>query len=77
MKKFSSITLALLANIMLGACSPKAQGTTDLEPPHRYTTPTGKEFPIMGWYSLLGEQVTTERYREMAQAGFNISFSHF
>ena len=29
MKKFSSITLALLAFIMLGACSPKAQGTTD------------------------------------------------
>lgn len=77
MKKFSSITLALLAFIMLGACSPKAQGTTDLETPHRYTNPTGKEFPIMGWYSLLGEQVTTERYREMAQAGFNISFSHF
>ena len=47
MKKFSSITLALLAFIMLVACSPKAQGTTDLETPHRYTNPTGKEFPIM------------------------------
>lgn len=48
-----------------------------LRQPHRYTNPTGKEFPIMAWYSLLGEQVTAEHYREMAEAGFNISFSHF
>ncbi|MBP3565209.1 MAG: beta-galactosidase [Alistipes sp.] len=52
-------------------------GTTDLATPHVYTNPTGDEFPILAWYSLLGDQVTKERYEEMAEAGFNISFSHF
>lgn len=52
-------------------------GTTDLATPHIYTNPTGDEFPILAWFSLLGDQVTKERYEEMAEAGFNISFSHF
>ena len=52
-------------------------GTTDLATPHVYTNPTGDEFPILAWYSLLGDQVTKERYEEMAEAGFNISISHF
>lgn len=59
--------------------SPKAKGAKGaaLEQPHRYENPTGDDFPIMAWYSLLGEQVTPDHYREMADAGFNISFSHF
>ena len=52
-------------------------GTNDLATPHVYTNPTGDEFPILAWFSLLGDQVTKERYEEMAEAGFNISFSHF
>ena len=52
-------------------------GATDLSAPHIYTNPTGDEFPILAWFSLLGDQVTAKRYEEMAEAGFNISFSHF
>ena len=52
-------------------------GATDLSAPHVYTNPTGDEFPILAWFSLLGDQVTAKRYEEMAEAGFNISFSHF
>ncbi|MBR2628757.1 MAG: hypothetical protein IKD24_03645, partial [Alistipes sp.] len=33
-------------------------GTIDLATPHVYTNPTGDEFPILAWYSLLGDQVT-------------------
>jgi hypothetical protein len=43
----------------------------------KYRNPTGKEFPILAWYSVLGDDVTPERYRELRNAGFNISFSHF
>ena len=43
-----------------------------------YKNPTGKEFPILAWYSILGEgNLTPERYKELRSAGFNISFSHF
>lgn len=70
----------LVAATSLMSCDQSAQqelGTTDLETPHVYTNPTGDDFPILAWYSLLGDQVTKERYEEMAEAGFNISFSHF
>ena len=67
------------AALALGACQPqnKELGTTDLATPHIYTNPTGDEFPILAWFSLLGDEVSKERYEEMAEAGFNISFSHF
>ena len=43
-----------------------------------YKNPTGKEFPILAWYSIVGdENLTPERYKELRNAGFNISFSHF
>ena len=42
----------------------------------KYTNPTGRRLPVMGWYSLMPPYMTAERYREMAEAGFNISFSH-
>ena len=45
---------------------------------YTYSNPTGDEFPILAWYSILpdGEQ-THERYQELADAGFNITFPHF
>lgn len=60
-----------------GAAHSAPTGRPPSEQPHRYVNPTGDRFPILAWYSLLGEQVTPEHYREMADAGFNISFSHF
>ena len=43
-----------------------------------YSNPTGDEFPILAWFSILpDEEQTTARYRELADAGFNISFPHF
>ena len=83
MNRISTLCTALAAVFMLCACggttAPTEQelGATDLSAPHVYTNPTGDEFPILAWYSLLGDQVTKERYKEMAEAGFNISFSHF
>lgn len=44
----------------------------------KYKNPTGKEFPILAWYSILPDwEQTPERYQELRDAGFNISFSHF
>lgn len=43
-----------------------------------YTNPAGDEFPILAWYSIYPDSAQTpERYRELRDAGFNISFSHF
>ena len=43
-----------------------------------YKNPTDDEFPILGWFGILpDEEQTPERYREMAEAGFNITFPHF
>ncbi len=44
----------------------------------KYKNPAGNEFPILAWYSVVGDdQLTPERYREMREAGFNLSFSRF
>ncbi len=64
-KRLSLIMAALLALAAPAAAQPK------------YANPTGKEFPILAWYSVLGEDVTPERYAQLREAGFNISFSHF
>ena len=43
-----------------------------------YSNPTGDEFPILAWYSVLGDDnITPERYHELREAGVNLSFSHF
>lgn len=42
----------------------------------RYVNPTGDRLPVMGWHSLLPPYITHEQYLAMAQAGFNLSFSH-
>ena len=45
---------------------------------HPYRNPVGKEFPILAWYSIRPEsEQTKERYQELHEAGFNISFTHF
>lgn len=70
MKKtiLSVLTLALAFAAAQAAKLPMA---------HVYTNPTGKEIPIMGWYSIPASEATHERYQEMRDAGFNLSFSHF
>ncbi len=35
-----------------------------------------EELPIMAWYSIPAEDASPERYRELAECGFNINFSH-
>lgn len=43
-----------------------------------YVNPVDDEFPILAWYSIMPDSAQTpERYRELREAGFNISFSHF
>ncbi|MBO4263987.1 MAG: hypothetical protein J5871_04845 [Bacteroidales bacterium] len=42
----------------------------------RYQNPTGDRLPVLGWYSLMPPNITRENYRTMAEAGFNLSFSH-
>lgn len=83
MKRIVLCGIAALSLIMLCSCQPKELGTTDVSTPHAYTNPTGDEFPILAWFSIRPEEhldenpVNKERYEEMAEAGFNISFSHF
>lgn len=67
MKKIALLMLAAVLAVGVQAQPKKT---------HTYKNPTPGEMPILGWFSLLGEQVTHERYLEMAEAGFNISFSH-
>lgn len=45
-------------------------------PQPKYHNPTPGEFPIVGWYAMPDSASTPERYREMREAGFNISFPH-
>lgn len=42
----------------------------------KYINPTPGEFPILGWYSIPDSASIPERYKEMREAGFNLSFSH-
>ena len=37
--------------------------------------PSKGHIPILGWYSIPGEEATVARYQEMKDAGFDISFS--
>ncbi len=67
--KLSKIALALV----LASCATATSAGTP-----KYNNPTPGEFPILAWYSILPDSAQTkERYKEMREAGFNISFSHF
>ena len=69
MKKYLAL---LLCSLCLTACAKIAT-----EAP-RYKNPTGNRFPILAWFSIADDSaVTHQRYLEMQEAGFNISFSHF
>lgn len=35
-----------------------------------------EEIPILAWYSIPAEDATLERYQELKDAGFNLTFSH-
>lgn len=35
------------------------------------------QIPILGWFSIPANYTTVERYKEMKNAGFNLSISHF
>lgn len=61
-----------LTAIAIGACV--SSSVAVVLPPYR--NPAGNEFPIVGWYSIPDSASTPERYAEMRQAGFNISFPH-
>lgn len=63
----------ILQLALVVACAASAQAV-DLNVPHTYTNPTGSEFPIMAWYSVPGSDATPQRYKEMREAGFNLSF---
>lgn len=43
----------------------------------QYRNPVGKEFPILAWYSILPKDITPDRFRELREAGFNLSTSDF
>ncbi len=67
--KFSRIILSL---------SLTAASMSTLAATPKYKNPTPGEFPILAWYSILPDSAqTNERYAELRDAGFNISFSHF
>lgn len=38
--------------------------------------PQKEEIPILAWYSIPAADATAERYSELKEAGFNLSFSH-
>ena len=49
--------------------------TANAEAP-KYKNPTGKQLPILAWFSIHPDSAQTpERYRELAEAGFNLSYS--
>jgi len=47
----------------------------DLNVAKKYVNPAGDQFPVLGWFSLWGSGLTYEKYKEMADAGFNLSYS--
>jgi len=46
-----------------------------LDKPKKYYNPAGEEFPILAWFSIYGNYLTREKFKEMAEAGFNLSYS--
>lgn len=60
MKFKSCLLLALLFAIMMPSCKPAPKA----------------EIPILAWYSIPDEYATLERYQELKEAGFTVSFTH-
>ncbi len=61
MKTFRTILALIAAISMAAACAPKGGDA---------------EIPILAWYSIPAEFASEETYKELADAGFNINFSH-
>lgn len=51
-------------------------GQSILDKPMAYVNPAGNDFPIMAWFSIYGNYLTQEKFKEMEDAGFNLSYSH-
>lgn len=68
----TKITLLILSLLWL---SHPVMGKTSAT--HTYKNPTGDEFPILAWYSIMPPHISKARYEELAEAGINLSFSHF
>ena len=65
--QISSLLLLCLMSLMAVPASALRQ----------YRNPVPGRFPILAWYSIMPDSaLTRERYLEMADCGFNISFSH-
>ena len=80
MNKITTMAAAVLAAVFISSCGNRAnapENETDLSVAHKYTNPTPGEFPILGWFSIRGnENQTRERYLEMAECGFNLSLPY-
>lgn len=69
----TTVLRACVASCVLAAVMP-AQATAI---PEYHNPAANGEFPILAWYSILPDSAQTpERYRELREAGFNISFPH-
>ncbi len=71
MKKETFAKVIIFAAAIVIAMPIYAQNHLNL--PHKYKNPTGKEFPIMAWYSVPSGKATKERFKELRAAGFNLS----
>ncbi|MBQ1699323.1 MAG: hypothetical protein II029_02530 [Bacteroidales bacterium] len=58
------LAAALAAMLLSASCSEKT------------CTAPGETLPILAWHSIPSDQLTEERFQELADAGFNINFSH-
>lgn len=61
---FLPLTAALAALLLAASCGEKT------------CTRPGETLPILAWHSIPAGQLTEERFQELADAGFNINFSH-
>ena len=61
---FLTLTAALAALLLAASCGEKT------------CTRPGETLPILAWHSIPADQLTEERFQELADAGFNINFSH-
>lgn len=77
-KSIIIMSMILAAGTAMNATAQAAESNHAALTSPKYKNPTGKEFPILAWYSIIGDDnITKERYQELHDAGFNLSFSKF
>lgn len=74
-RKTTALLLAAFAAVAV-VLAPDMMKTSAATLPE-YRNPTPGEFPVMGWYSIPASESSRERYMEMREAGFNLSFTQF